>query len=209
MGARTSSHVPLPLFQQAEQWFQRAQAALLGAIPCRRGCCQCCTGTFPITQLDALELQLGLDTLPSMERDAIVTRARAQIATLETAYPVLRSRPGLDEWDDRTVDEVVERFSELPCPALTADGACGMYAFRPMTCRTMGIPIESDGLVQGPCAVQTAVPIIRLMPSLRIDEDRLAEDEAVSLSILRRAKSASGEELLLPYGFLPTHGFSP
>ena len=209
MGTQASSPVPLPLFRQAEQWFQRAQAALLGAIPCRQGCCQCCTGIFPITRLDALELQRGLDALPPIQRDAIVTRARTQVTALEAAYPVLQSRPALDEWDDYNIDEVAEHFGELPCPALTSDGACGIYSFRPMTCRTMGIPTESDGMVHGACAVQIAVPIVRLLPSLRTDEDRLVEDEAVSLSILRRIQPDAGDELLLPYGFLPIHDSTP
>jgi hypothetical protein len=36
-----------------------------------------------------------------------------------------------------------------------------VYEFRPITCRTMGVPVESDGMVHGACNVQTAVPIIR------------------------------------------------
>ncbi len=67
----------------------------------------------------------------------------------------------------------------------------------------MGIPSESDGMVQGACTVQTAVPIIRLSPSFRAEADRLAEYEAVALSILNRDQPDSEDELLLPYGFVP------
>ncbi len=206
MGTQASSCLPLPLFQQAEHWFRRAQASLLGAIPCCQGCSACCLGLFPITRLDALELQRGLDALPPLQRNAIITRARAQVAALESAYPNLRSKPALDGWDDRTIDDMVEHFSDIPCPALAPDGTCGVYASRPITCRTMGIPSESDGMVHGACTVQTAVPIIRLSPSLRTDADRLAEHEAVSLSILSRVQPDAGDELLLPYGFLPNRG---
>ena len=110
-------HQPLPLFQQASHWFQRAQASLLEALPCRQGCCECCVGIFPITQLDVLELHRGLNLLPSDKRTAIVTRARAQIASLELAYPDLRTTPNLDEWEDSRIDAVVERFAHIPCPA--------------------------------------------------------------------------------------------
>lgn len=209
MGPSASSFTPLPLFQQAEQWFQRAQAALLGAIPCHRGCCRCCIGIFPITRLDVLELQRGLVTLPKTDRDAIITRAHAQVSALEAVYPALKTAPALDGWDDRTINDMVERFAELPCPALMPDGSCGAYTFRPLTCRTMGIPSESNGVVQGACAVQTAVPVIRLSSSLRVDEDRLAEDEAVSLTILRRVQADAGDELLLPYGFLTNRDSTP
>ena len=93
MGTQASSSSPLPLFQQATNWFQRAQASLLGALPCCQGCSACCIGMFPITRLDALELHRGLDTLPSLQRNAIVTRARAQVSALEAAYPDLLSQP--------------------------------------------------------------------------------------------------------------------
>lgn len=204
MGTDVSSPLPLPLplFQQASHWFRRARASLLGAIPCGQGCCQCCIGIFPITRLDALELQRGLATLPPARKDTIVTQAREQIASIEAAYPALQSKPGLDSWADTTIDDMVEHCANLPCPALAADGSCSLYAFRPITCRTMGIPGESDGMVHGACTVQTAVPIIRLSPSLRMDSDRLAEDEAVALSILHRVQPEAGDELLLPYGFV-------
>jgi len=202
MGPQSSLASPLPLFQQAEQWFQRAQAALLSAIPCRRGCCRCCIGIFPITRLDALELQRGLVTLPKPDCDAIITRAQAQISALEAVYPALKIAPTLDRWDDQAIDDMGERFADLPCPALMPDGNCGAYEFRPFTCRTMGIPGESNGVVEGACTVQTAVPIIRLSSSLRAEEDRLVEDEATSLSIVRQAQSVGGDELPLPYGFV-------
>ena len=195
-------HQPLPLFQQASHWFRRARASLLDALPCTQGCCECCVGIFPITQLDVLELHRGLSQLPSDNRTAIVRRAREQIAALELAYPDLRSTPNLDEWEDSRIDVIVERFADLPCPALAIDGRCSVYAFRPITCRTMGVPVESDGMVHGACTRQTAVPIIRPSPSVRTELDRLAEDEAVALSILRQAQPEAGDERLLPYGFV-------
>jgi Fe-S-cluster containining protein len=149
-----------------------------------------------------LELQRGLATLPKPARDAIITRAQAQVSALETVYPALKIAPALDRWDDQTIDDMGERFADLPCPALMPDGNCEVYKFRPIACRTMGIPGESNGVVEGACTVQTAVPIIRLSSSLRAEEGRLAEDEATSLSIVRQAQSVGGDELPLPYGFV-------
>ncbi len=209
MGTPASSVHPLPLFEQAEDWFRRARASLLSAIPCKRGCCECCTGIFPITRLDALELRRGLEELPSTAKNAIVTRARDQIAAMEEAYPTLKSKPALDQWADHIIDEIVERFAHLPCPALASDRTCSIYTYRPLTCRTMGIPIESSGMIHGACTVQTAVPIIRLSPTFRTDADRIVEHEALSLSILRRTQPLTGEEFLLPYGFVPTRDSTP
>ena len=209
MRTPASSSPPLPLFQQADQWFRRASASLLGALPCRQGCSACCIGLFPITRLDALELRRALDGLPLPQREAIEARAHAQVELLESAYPALKSNPALDRWDDRTIDNVVEEFSNLPCPALSLDGTCDVYASRPVTCRTMGIPNDSGGLVEGACSVQTAVPIVRLSPTFRAEENQLAEQEAVELAILNRARPDDGEEIPLPYGFLRRLGAVP
>jgi hypothetical protein len=67
----------------------------------------------------------------------------------------------------------------------------------------MGIPWETGGTVQGACAVQTSVPLIRLSQFLRQEEDRLAEEETSQLMHLRRQSGATGEELFMPYAFLP------
>lgn len=202
MGTAPSSSLGIPLFEEASQWFRRARASLLEAIPCGRGCCECCVGIFPITRLDANELRRGLATMPANERDAIIARAAHQVNLIEARYPGHHSTPYLDAWPDTTIDAMVEQFGHLPCPALGSDGTCQVYAFRPITCRTMGIPSESNGMVEGACTVQTAIPIVRLAPCLRAESCRLAEHEAAALSLLDQQSSQPGDELLLPYGFL-------
>ena len=190
------------LFVRSEQWFHRAHASLLGALPCRRGCSRCCMGPFAITILDVAELRRGLPTLPEQTRRDIQSRARAQAAALESAYPRLAASPFLDDWPDAEIDRLAERFADLPCPALDADGSCLVYPFRPLACRTMGIPVEVNGLVEGACEIQTAVPLIRPSRAAREEERQLAGQEAVELAALRGTSSELGEEVLLAYGFL-------
>lgn len=197
MPSPAERHAELP--RNAERWFDRARAALLDELPCRRGCCRCCIGPFPITARDVDDLRRGLAALAPDQRQAIETRAREQVAAMEAAFPRLKTSPFLDEWRDEDQDVLVARFADRPCPALDADGQCRVYAFRPVTCRMMGIPVETGGLVQGACAVQTAIPIVRLPRALREEEDRLAEQEAAALA----AMPGPGEDVLITYGFLP------
>src|SRR5687768_13718578 len=192
------------LFQQAEGWFQRGQAALLESLPCREGCTRCCYGPFAITLLDEIELQHSLQTLPLQTQQDIHTRAQAQVAMMEDAFPRLAQSRYLDQWSEHDVDEVVTRFGDLPCPALSSDGRCQVYAHRPITCRMMGLPIEVNGFTQGACEVQTFIPVIRISEALRQEEDRLAEQEARLIAKQRYMTSSNGEEALLPYGFLPS-----
>ncbi|MGH7217122.1 MAG: YkgJ family cysteine cluster protein [Nitrospiraceae bacterium] len=194
---------PLPLYQKTDHWFQRAADTLLGEVPCRLGCTSCCIGPFPITLLDIHTLRQGLAALPPEHRHRIEQRAIEQTAAMETAFSQLTHTDLLDDWSDQEIDRLVTEFHHHPCPALETDGRCGIYQHRPLACRSMGIPTEDRGLAQGACEVQTFIPILRLPATFREEEHRLAQEEAASLAALHLATGSSGEEVFLPYGFLP------
>jgi Fe-S-cluster containining protein len=193
---------PFPLYQKTDHWFRRATAILLDEVPCRLGCTGCCIGPFPITLLDVHTLRQGLATLLPDHRYRIEQRAIEQTAAMETAYPELTRTDRLDHWSDQDVDRLVTEFHHHPCPALEADGRCGVYEHRPLACRSMGIPAEDHGLAHGACEVQTFIPILRLPTIFREEENRLAQEEAASLNALRLATGLTGEEVFLPYGFV-------
>jgi Fe-S-cluster containining protein len=197
---------PSPLstiFDKTSHWFERAKASLLGQIPCRQGCNRCCIGSFPVTLLDRAEIRRGLRAVPEERRRGIHEAAARQVATVEAWIPRLAEERRLDHYSDRELDDIANRCGDLPCPALAEDGSCGIYAFRPLACRSMGIPTEDAGLVRGACEVQASVPLIRLSASLRHEEDALAQDEAAHLRRICHDEDAPGEEMLLPYAFLP------
>lgn len=196
---------PAPLYQKTNQWFQRATAALLGEVPCRLGCTNCCIGPFPITLLDVQTIQQGLPSLSQDQRLRIEQRAIEQTAAMETAFPQLTRSKLLDNWSDLEIDRLVTEFHHYPCPALEPDGRCGIYQHRPLVCRSMGIPTESRGLAHGACEVQTFIPILRLPFSFREEENSLLQEETLALDALRLATGSAGEEVLLPYGFLAGH----
>lgn len=194
------------LQRQTDGWFQRAGASLLGAIPCRAGCSHCCIGPFAITLLDVQALQEGLASLEQHEREDIQQLAAEQTAVLENAAPSLKQTPCIDLLPDGETDRLVALLQDAPCPALSSEGLCRLYNHRPLTCRSMGIPVEEHSQTFGACAVQTFVPIRRLSASFREEEDTLAGQEAAALHQLTRSRSIPGEEVLLPYGFLPVPG---
>jgi len=198
---------PLPaldaLQHHTDDWFRRASAAALGQLPCRAGCSHCCVGPFAITILDVHALQEGLKQLPDSERGEIQERAIGQRAAMEAAYPQLKRSPFLDHWTDEEIDRLVNQFHAASCPALGKNGICRLYDNRPLTCRSMGLPIEVGSLTQGACSVQTFVPIRRLSSTFRDEEQWLADKEATVLNQFRLTRRIQGEEVLLPYGFLP------
>lgn len=191
-----------PLFESTARWFERANASLLGELPCRRGCAHCCVGIFPVTLLDEQVIQQGLKALSDSRRKRIVETAAAQVLQLTAVKLQLRKNRYVDHWPERECEQVIEDHSTWPCPALESDGGCGIYQFRPLVCRSMGIPSEDAGLVDGACSVQTAVPLIRLSSALREEENRMAASEAELLEALRRQQGVEGEEILLPFAFV-------
>lgn len=194
---------PPPLYRKTDHWFQRASATLLGEVPCKPGCSSCCIGPFPITLLDVQTLQQGLAGLPPDHRHRIEQRAIEQTVVMETSFPQLTQTDLLDTWSDQEIDQLATAFHHLPCPALEADGRCGVYQHRPLACRSMGIPTEEQGTAHGACEVQTFIPILRLPAAFREEQDRLAQEEVASLDKLRQTTGSTGEEVFLPYGFLP------
>ena len=117
-------------------------------LACRPGCTQCCIGVFAINQLDAARLQRGLHDLEKTDRERaqrIRERARASIRRLSAEFPGNSKTGVLDEGP-----ESEERFAEFandePCPVLDPEtGLCDLYEARPMTCRTFGPPVRSEG----------------------------------------------------------------
>jgi len=117
-------------------------------LVCRPGCTQCCYGVFAINQLDAARLRAGMKALSATDpRTAaiILDRAGAWIAEYGAEFPGDKETGQLGE-----SDEARERFEEFAteaaCPALDpATGLCGVYEWRPMTCRVFGPPIKMAG----------------------------------------------------------------
>jgi len=197
-----SSSPSASLQKRTDNWFRRASAALLGQVPCRTGCSHCCIGPFAITGLDTLMLQEGLKQLPADERRDIEACASEQAALMERAFPALKHSPWLDSWSDQDIDRLVTQFQTTPCPALGEDGRCRLYEYRPLVCRSMGIPVEEGPRTQGACAVQTFVPIVRLSAAIRAEEQSLADQEGTVLKRWRMETGSEGDDIFVAYGFL-------
>lgn len=122
-------------------------------LACRPGCTQCCVGVFAIHQLDALRLQHGLAKLERLdpERAArIRKRAQDSIQRLAAQFPGDVETGVLHAEVFEPGSKAEERFAEFandePCPVLDPKtGLCELYEARPITCRTFGPPVRSEG----------------------------------------------------------------
>lgn len=114
-------------------------------MACRPGCDPCCLGPFEITQLDALRLRRGILELrrsdPSRAR-RILARARVSWRNMSDSFPGDPHTGVLSE-DERAQEDFFTVFEAIPCPALDPKTrTCDLYAWRPVTCRAFGPPVQ-------------------------------------------------------------------
>lgn len=174
-------------------------ARLSGAwLACRPGCTQCCLGTFPITQLDALRLRDGLRRLGETDEaraERVLQRAR------EAAERYRRRFPGDPETGVLTgTEEEQEAFHDStgddPCPALDpATGLCDLYEWRPVTCRTFGPAVRAGGDALGHCELCYEGATSEQIEACQVDFDPDGV-EALALEELERAAGAKGQTLV-------------
>lgn len=167
-------------------------------LACRLGCTQCCMGTFPITQLDARRLRAGWKRLreTSPERaQSVLERAREAAARYRPFFPGDAVNGVLSG-----VEEEEEAFHELagddPCPALNpGTGACELYEWRPITCRTFGPAVRAAGDALGHCELCYVGAAPGQIEDCLVDFDPDGVEAAV-LEELERTTGARGQTLV-------------
>jgi Fe-S-cluster containining protein len=153
---KTSRRVPVSdgaLIQIVDSALSDAEKRSGEWLACHPGCTQCCVGVFAINRLDAQRLSHGMDLLQKADperADRIRDRARRSIQTLFGRFPGNAKTGQLDEKIFAAGSEAEERFADFGndevCPVLDPKtGLCELYDSRPMTCRTFGPPVRSDG----------------------------------------------------------------
>jgi len=139
------------LLAGVDAWFGRVASRFPAKVACRHGCSECCHGLFDVTPLDTALLAEGLAALPEADRAAIRERARAVLEKAVAIEPRLGGKPDLAGLSDGTVDALCDAAGPVPCPVLDPDGACLLYAHRPMVCRMNGIVLmDPRGRVVNP-----------------------------------------------------------
>lgn len=117
-------------------------------LVCHPGCTQCCFGSFAINQLDAHRLRRGLAALQSANPDRgarVLARAGDAVRRLSPDFP---GDPvtGILDPSEAGQKKFAAFANHEPCPVLDPQtGLCDLYDARPMTCRTFGPPVRTEG----------------------------------------------------------------
>ena len=108
------------------QEFERNTEMYGDKIKCRKGCSQCCSQIFRITEFDASIINDHMKILSHAERQTLKSKAEKYLLKLSS---------------DEPVSEEYNLSMRLPCPALNDEGACLIYEARPVICRRFGPPV--------------------------------------------------------------------
>lgn len=161
---------------------------------CRVGCTECCHAPFPINALDAWRLREGLAVIESAEPGraaAIRARVEASVERLRAGFPGDAATGMLGD-DEHAEEAFCEAHSTLPCPALDpATGACDLYQWRPVSCRTFGPPIRFDEQNLPPCRLWFQGESLETIERCRVEPD--PEDQERDLLEAVNAEGEVGE----------------
>jgi Fe-S-cluster containining protein len=108
------------------------------------GCSLCCYGLFEIGAADIPVLAEGLSQLHPARRKSIIRRAVEIVASSQ--------HPNLRETEMSEKDAFFHRTASTRCPNLSDEGRCLVYEYRPLVCRTFGVPLrEGDQYLGDVC----------------------------------------------------------
>jgi Fe-S-cluster containining protein len=169
--------------ERIDRWFADARARAPDIIPCRPGCSACCHGPFDVSVADALLLREGLATLSATDRSAVRAAGQSLLIRMRSDAPDWRAPWDLAELGDARFDDLTERYQSAPCPLLDGDGNCRVYAFRPLVCRLMGLPMMTAGgdVIENACPIQDRFPVYAALDPQLFDLEALEAEEDACL----------------------------
>lgn len=165
--------------ERLDRWFEDTAKRHPGVIPCRAGCSACCHGPFDISAADTLLLREGLATLEPVAREQVRIRAEQLLARMREQAPEWGPPWDLATLGEERFDGIVESLADVPCPLLDDRGACRLYAWRPLVCRLIGLPMmTAEGeLLENACPIQEQFPDYALLDPQLFDLGALQDAE--------------------------------
>jgi Fe-S-cluster containining protein len=160
----------LPAVRAVADAFQddalRTVAQMGRPCSCRQGCDACCKHLVALGEAEAVSLLRTLSTLPEAQRSRVVERFRAGHERLDSAglMPDLYAAFTREAHNVQRLAEMQAAYWELgiPCPFLE-DGACGIYAERPLVCRQYAMSTP-PAACRTPFGAETA--LVKVLPAL-------------------------------------------
>lgn len=162
------------LVAQVDAAVQSVAQQFASEVTCHRGCSDCCHALFDVSLVEAMYLNLRFLELPESRRTEVMIEADKA----DRKTQIVKKQAFRDFSSNPQVDILTRAAKErIRCPLLDSEDACSLYAWRPLTCRIYGIPMEIGGKSHT-CGLSGFEPG-QAYPSLKVER---IQDRLVALS---------------------------
>jgi Fe-S-cluster containining protein len=133
------------LVEGVEKAIQQIQADHSACLRCTPGCSDCCHAVFDLSLIESVYINYHFyEDLEKDLQDRILERAETSD---RQAYRLKRKIHKMLAQGEKSEAEVLTLLAEerIRCPFLNDSDLCDLYACRPITCRTYGLPTIIHG----------------------------------------------------------------
>ena len=130
------------LVAQVDAVFKKVSDNYAAEVRCKQGCSDCCHALFDVSLIEAMYLNAKFSELDEIRRHEMLLEADKAD---RKAY-VLKKKIS-KEAEETDHSEILLRTAKerIRCPLLDSSDKCALYAYRPITCRIYGVPLEIGG----------------------------------------------------------------
>jgi Fe-S-cluster containining protein len=128
------------LVDKADAAFQRMEKEHPACIKCERHCSDCCHAVFGLFLIEGAYLKQKFDQLGQEQIKGALLRCNDTERDLKRLEKMLRTYE-----DDPNMQAYAMARGRVRCPLLDENEDCILYANRPITCRTYGVPTKIQG----------------------------------------------------------------
>lgn len=175
------------LVAEADAVFNKVAGQYPDCMTCKEGCSDCCNALFDLSLIEALYINWRFgESYGFGPKRSDILRAAAdtdrQLTKLKKDYfKIMRDNEGNPEAVSRIMEEASKARVRCPLLVKSAEGdICGLYQYRPITCRLYGIPTAIGG--KGHVCGKAGFAAGKGYPTVHMDkiQDRL---DALSLEL--------------------------
>jgi Fe-S-cluster containining protein len=162
---------------EADALFATVKQACSEQVSCREGCSDCCHALFDLSLVEAMYLNAKFAELITDEnaRESVAALADAS----DRAHYRLKRQAFKASQEGMPAAQILEMIAKerIRCPLLGDDDRCRLYAYRPITCRVYGTPMEIGGKAHT-CAKTGFMPGEKY-PTVKVEK---IQDRLIALS---------------------------
>ncbi len=160
------------LVAEVDKAFKTVSEQTDDGIKCGKGCSDCCHALFDLTLVEAIYLNRKFnETFRGMARSTIMQHADVSDREINK----IKRRAFKASQAGTSAQEIIREISlaRVRCPLLGDDDLCGLYEFRPLTCRIYGVPMNIGG--EAHSCTKSGFSAGKAYPTINMDtlQDRL------------------------------------